>query len=126
MQERHTASYVTDADATATAHQIVTLAADKKASDIVLLDIRRLTTIADYFVILNGTSTRQIRALAGSIDEALDEEGVAPLHREGDAEDGWVLLDYGHIVVHIFSPEKRHFYALEALWHDAATVVHIQ
>lgn len=108
------------------AHKVVDVVYDKKGTDVVLLDIRRLTTFADYFVITSGTSKVQIRALAENVEEALDGANVRPLHREGSAEDGWILIDYGQVVVHIFSPERREFYGLEKLWSGATTVVRMQ
>jgi len=113
-------------EATELAKKIVDIAADKKAEDVVLLDIRRLTTIADYFVICSGASERQIAALTRAVLEELDKEHVAPLHSEGVGESGWVLLDYGSVIVHIFAPEVRDYYRLERLWSQALTVVHIQ
>ncbi len=108
------------------AKKIVDIAADKKAEDVVLLDIRRLTTIADYFVICSGTSERQVAAITQAVIEELDKENVAPLHSEGIGESGWVLLDYGSVIVHIFAPEVRDYYRLERLWSQALTVVRIQ
>ena len=102
------------------------IAADKKAEDVVLLDIRRLTTIADYFVICSGTSERQVAAITQAVVEELDKEKVAPLHSEGVGESGWVLLDYGSVIVHIFAPEVLDYYRLERLWSQALTVVRIQ
>jgi ribosome-associated protein len=113
-------------EATELAKKIVDIAADKKAEDVVLLDIRRLTTIADYFVICSGTSERQIAALTQAVMEEMDKEDVAPLHSEGISESGWVLLDYGSVIVHIFAPEVRDYYRLERLWSQALTVVRIQ
>jgi ribosome-associated protein len=108
------------------AKKIVDIAADKKAEDVVLLDIRRLTTIADYFVICSGTSERQVAAITQAVLEELDKENVTPLHSEGVGESGWVLLDYGSVIVHIFVPEVRDYYRLERLWSQALTVVRIQ
>src|SRR5947209_12780509 len=104
----------------------VDVASDKKASDIILLDIRDVTTIADYFVICSGNNVRQIRAIADAIDEQLEEQGATLLHREGDAETGWVLLDFGDVIVHIFGPKEREYYRLERLWSEAKTVVYLQ
>lgn len=126
MQERQAVPQVVEYDAAAVAHRIVEIASDRKATDVLLLDIRRLTTFADYFVIMSGTSTVQIRALSENIRERLEEEGVNALHTEGSADDGWVLIDYGAIVVHIFRPEQRSYYGLEQLWSAATTVVRIQ
>jgi ribosome-associated protein len=104
----------------------VDVASDKKASDIILLDIRDVTTIADYFVICSGNSSRQIQAIADAIDEQLGEQGARLLHREGVAETGWVLLDFGDVIVHIFGPKEREYYHLERLWSEAKTVVYLQ
>ena len=104
----------------------VDVAADKKASDILLLDIREVTTIADYFVICSGSNTRQIQAIAEAIDEALSEQGARLFNREGNAETGWLLLDFGDIIVHIFGPNEREYYRLERLWSNAKTVVYLQ
>ena len=104
----------------------VDVASDKKASDVLLLDIRELTTIADYFVICSGNNTRQIQAIAEAIDEELDNQGARLFAREGVADNGWVLLDFGDIIVHIFGPNEREYYRLERLWNDAKTVVYLQ
>ncbi|HZR44402.1 MAG TPA: ribosome silencing factor [Ktedonobacteraceae bacterium] len=104
----------------------VDIASDKKASDILLLDIRDLTVIADYFVICNGNNSRQIQAIADAIDEELGKQGATLLHREGDAETGWILLDFGGVIVHIFGAKEREYYRLERLWNEAKTVVYLQ
>ncbi|MFL5629028.1 MAG: ribosome silencing factor [Ktedonobacteraceae bacterium] len=104
----------------------VDVASDKKASDIILLDIRDVSTIADYFVICSGNNTRQIRAIAESIDEELEKQGAKVLHREGATESGWLLLDFGDIIVHIFGAKEREYYRLERLWSEAKTVVYLQ
>ncbi len=108
------------------ARAAVDIASDKKASDVILLDIRDVTTIADYFVICSGNNPRQIRAIADAIDEQLGEQGANLLHREGVAESGWILLDFGDVIVHIFGPREREYYRLERLWSGAKTVVYLQ
>ena len=108
------------------ARAAVDIASDKKASDVILLDIRDVTTFADYFVICSGNNPRQIRAIADAIDEQLGEQGAKVLHREGDAEHGWILLDFGDVVVHIFGQREREYYRLERLWSEAKTVVYLQ
>jgi len=102
------------------------IAYDKKASDVLLLDIQDLTTIADYFVICNGNNSRQIAAIAEAIEDELKKQGARLLNREGVAETGWLILDYGDIIVHIFGPKEREYYRLERLWSEAKTVVYLQ
>lgn len=104
----------------------VDVAEDKKATDIVLLDIRGVSVIADYFVICTASNARQIRAIASAIDEKLSEHGAPAFHREGAADTGWVLLDYSDVIVHIFGPTERDYYRLERLWSTAKTVVYLQ
>src|SRR5437879_2429815 len=113
-------------DPTQLAKAAVDVASDKKASDIILLDIRDVSTIADYFVICSGNNTRQIQAIADAIDEELGKQGARVLHREGVAESGWLLLDFGDVIIHIFGPKEREYYRLERLWSEAKTVVYLQ
>ena len=94
-------------------------AADKKAEDIEALDLRELSGITDYFLICHGNSHRQIHAIVEEIDKRLRAVRVRPSHVEGGREDEWVLVDYIDFVVHVFSGERRAFYALEKLWADA-------
>ena len=105
------------------AAQLCAEAADtKKAFDILILDIRRLTYIADYFVICSGSNTTQVSAISDWIVQTLAKTGVHPSHIEGQTESSWVLMDYGDVVVHIFDEQTRAYYALEKLWGDAARV----
>lgn len=98
-----------------------------KASNIVLLDLRPDTVIADFFVICTATSDRQIRALVDYVKEGLkDRFRRMPFSTEGTPESGWQILDYGDVVVHIFLAEKRRYYDLEGLWHEANVMVSIQ
>jgi ribosome-associated protein len=112
-------------DSLALARQITDWAAEAKAEDIVLLDVRKATYLADYFVICSATSERQMTALAERIRDKTDELGVSLFHQEGTADTGWVLLDYGDVIVHIFSAALRSFYHLERVWSDATTVVRV-
>lgn len=101
-------------------------AVDKKAEDVVLLDIRGLSPIADYFVICSGTTDRQVAAIAEAVETASRSLGRPPLHVEGKPDSGWVLLDCSDVIVHVFGPRERAYYQLERLWADARLVVRIQ
>jgi len=92
---------------------------DKKASDILILDLRGLTYITDYFVICSGSNVTQVGAIADGVGQALARAGLHPSHVEGEVEASWVLMDYGDIVVHIFDEQTRAYYCLEKLWGDA-------
>jgi ribosome-associated protein len=102
--------------------QAVTAAEDKKALDLVLLDLRKAAGFADYFLICSGATTRQTRAIADAILESLAEAGSKPAHVEGYERSEWILLDYFDFIVHIFVPETRVFYGLERLWGNAEKV----
>ena len=91
-----------------------------------MLDIHSLTTIADFFVICSAGSDRQSTAIADALHENLKEAGVTPLHSEGVGESAWVLMDYGDVIVHIFSPAERSYYGLEKLWGAAPVVLRMQ
>jgi len=95
-------------------------ASDKKAEDIVALDVSQLLVVTEYFVIATGRTNIQVRAIADWVEEVLrDKGGEKPIGREGTGENKWVLLDYGDVVVHVFQPAERDFYRLEKLWSDA-------
>lgn len=94
----------------------------KKGKDIRVLHTEEQTTLADYFVICNGTSNTQVRALADAVEEALSKAGEEPHHTEGHRGGEWTLLDYSCVVVHVFTEEARAFYSLERLWSDADPV----
>jgi len=104
------------------ASKIVKCADDKKAYDIKLLEIKDLTTLCDYFVICHGTSNPQMRAIFDEIDEKLEESGVKVLNPGASDNTQWLLMDYGDVIVHIFSEESREFYAIENLWNDAKSI----
>ena len=95
---------------------------EKKGMEISAIEITDLTSLADYFVFATGNSNTQINALCGAVEKALDEQGVPVLRREGYRDGTWVLLDYGDIVVHVFSAEAREFYSLERLWKDGTPI----
>ena len=100
---------------------------DKKGSDIVLLDLREQSVFADYFLICSGENQRQIRALAeGLRTEAKKEADILAKTLEGVPEAGWILVDFGDLVVHVFGPEQRHYYDLEELWSEAHVVLRMQ
>jgi len=100
--------------------RIAVIAQDEKALDVSILDISKLTVLADYFVVASGRSMLQVRNLADTIVKTLSEEaGLEPLRQEGVAEGKWVVLDYGTIIIHLFRQEEREFYQLENLWGEA-------
>jgi ribosome-associated protein len=94
----------------------------KKATDVVVLDLRKIPSFTDYFVICTAQNQRQLRAVADAIDLALREHGLRPAHVEGDERSEWILLDYFDAVIHVFTAEQRRFYALEKLWGSADRV----
>ncbi len=97
-------------------------AADKQASDIVVLDVSKIIVITDHFVICSAGTQRQIRSVIDAVEASLRDLGVKPMRREGEAEAGWWLLDYVDVVVHVFGEEERAYYDLERLWSDAPQV----
>lgn len=101
-------------------------ASDKLADNIILLDTRGENRFADFFVICSAESERQIQAIRQEIIDNLRLRGVRIHHDEGASDSGWVLLDYGDVIVHIFSQTERDFYQLDRLWEDAATLLHVQ
>ncbi len=108
-------------DRTELMKNIVATLDNKKATDIKSLEITELTSVADYFVIATGTSGTHIRALADEVQDTLTKQGVEPKSVEGKST-GWILLDYGTVVVHVFTPDQRELYSLEHLWGDAKEV----
>ncbi len=108
------------------AHEIADIISDKKGSDIVVLDTRPVSSIADYFVIATVDSERQAKAIIEEIEKQMKALKIRPLGIDGEAESGWVLMDYGDVLVHIFDPGTRDYYQLEELWNAAPTVVRIQ
>lgn len=104
-----------------TAKNIVKILDNKKAMDLELIQTQELTIVSDYFIIASGTSNTHVRALADEVEEEMGKLGVEPDHIEGRAT-GWILLDYGCVLVHVFDPQSREYYNLERLWGDAAKV----
>jgi ribosome-associated protein len=92
---------------------------EKRADEVLVLDVGRHTPVADYFVIGSAQTTVQIRAIVDAVEESLTAAGARPVNREGDASSRWVLMDFGGVVVHVFGPEARRYYTLERLWADA-------
>jgi ribosome-associated protein len=101
------------------ANLIAELALDRKAEDVVVLDLRELSSVTDYFVLCTGRSDVHVRAIVERIEKGAEMRGERPFAREGIAHANWALLDYGDVVVHVFQPQTRAFYALERLWSRA-------
>lgn len=97
-------------------------AVDKKAEEVVILDVRGLTSYADYFVVASGTSDRQVNAIADAVEEKMKKAGHRPIGTEGYRRGHWVLMDFGDVVAHIFYDEARAFYDIEGLWGDAPRI----
>ncbi|MFP5022257.1 ribosome silencing factor [Pseudonocardia phyllosphaerae] len=97
-------------------------AADKKAADIVALDVSEQMALTDCFVLASAQNERQVQAIVDAVEEKLRERGHKPTRREGDADNGWVLLDFNDIVVHVMHTEQRGFYGLDRLWKDCPTI----
>ena len=108
------------------ARKAVEAASGKQAIDIVLLDVRGLCSFADYFVICSGDSGRQIKTIYGEVGHTLKKEGILPLHHEGTIDSGWLLIDFGDVIVHVFATFEREYYQLDDLWDKATPVVRIQ
>ena len=105
---------------------MVEASSDKQATDILLMDTRKVCSFADYFVICTGDSDRQIKAIYDEVEHVLKKEGILPHHYEGTLDSGWLLLDFGDIIVHIFAPTEREYYQLDKLWSKAVPVLRIQ
>lgn len=110
------------------AREVTDILSDKQAEDILILNLEGLTTITDYFVICTGLTRRQLRALESAVSETLkQEEGhILPRGVEGSPESGWILMDYGDVIVHIFDSEMRSYYDLEELWEGGRVVARLQ
>ena len=108
------------------AREIAEIISDKKGEDIVLLDTGKVSTLCDYFVIATTESERQAKAVIDEIEKKMKVHRKLPLSVDGELNSGWVLLDYGSVIVHIFNPGTRDFYDLEELWSNAPVVVRMQ
>ena len=108
------------------AHTIVDALEDKKGEDIILMDIHEIAVFAEYFVICSGTSDRMIQTLADSAVEIAKKEFSLRGRIEGLPQDGWMLVDFGDVILHIFSPSRRDYYRLEDLWSDGKVLLHLQ
>ncbi|MGI8477283.1 MAG: ribosome silencing factor, partial [Thermomicrobiales bacterium] len=106
--------------------RVAEIISDTPAADTVVLDIHRLSTIADFFTICSGENERQLRAISTTLESRLSEEGIRPRRAEGTPESGWIVMDYGDVLVHIFAEDQRGFYRLESLWSEAPTLLTIQ
>jgi ribosome-associated protein len=106
--------------------RIADILAETPASDTVVLDIRDLSSFADFFVICSGENERQLRAISERLQEELREDGIRPQRTEGTPRSGWMVLDYNAAIVHVFDQELREFYKLERLWAEAPRLLAIQ
>ncbi len=113
-------------NSTTFARRLVELVADKQAEDVVLLDLAKVSVLADYFIIATANSERQIKAITDYAQAESAKDGRKALHVEGDTDSGWVLLDYGDVVLHVMSPTQRAYYRLEDLWRQAPMLLKIQ
>ena len=109
-------------ETTVRVREAVAAAEDRKAIDLKVLHLAKISDFTDYFLICSGTNERQVQAIANNVEERLRAEGARPLHIEGYNRGQWVLLDYGDLVVHVFDGQTRGFYSLERLWADAPDV----
>jgi ribosome-associated protein len=115
-------SLPSDLDTESRVREAVSAADDRKAIELKVLHLEKISGFTDYFLICSGSSERQVQAIADAVQEKLRSERVRPLHVEGYNRGQWVLLDYGAFVVHVFQEEPRRFYSLERLWGDAPDV----
>lgn len=109
-------------DAVPSLDRYIEAASEKKAQNLIVLDVRGLTSIADVFMICSGRSNRQVNAIADAIVARLKKHKIKPLSVEGTGEGHWILLDYGHVIIHVFYEPVREFFDLEGLWADAKRI----
>jgi ribosome-associated protein len=108
------------------AHMLVTALEEKKGEDILLMDIHEVASFTDFFIICSGTSDRMIRSLADIVEEEARHVTKLPVRVQGSADSGWVVVDCGDIVIHLFSPSQRDYYRLEELWEHGKVLVRLQ
>lgn len=104
------------------AKNICEFISEKKGEDILMIDVSKKTTLADYFIIASGKNTAQVKSICDNVDEKLSKLGIEPRRREGISEGRWAALDYGDVIIHIFNDEQRLFYHLERLWGDSDNI----
>jgi ribosome-associated protein len=114
------------AEARTLALRLADIVAETPASDTLLLEITAFSSVADYFLLCSGANERQLRAISETVAEELAKDSIRPLRSEGTPQSGWIVLDFGDVVMHIFDAELRVFYGLERLWSDAPRVLSIQ
>ncbi len=108
------------------AREVVNALEDKKGEDIVLLDLKGIASFTDYFVICTGTSDRMLDALANGTMDDVRKKYKRKAKKQGNSRDGWVIVDYGDVVVHLFSPDQRDFYSIEELWVDGKVLLRLK
>ncbi len=108
------------------AYTIVDALEEKKGEDILILEMKDVSLLADYFVICSGTSPRMIDALSNAVIDVVKQSHQIKPRVEGSSHAGWILADYGDVILHLFSPDRREYYGLEELWQDGRVVVHLQ
>ncbi len=108
------------------AHTIVDALEEKKGEDIIIMEINEVSLLADYFIVCSGTSPRMIDALAQTAVSAVKEKYSIRPRLEGSSHGGWILADYGDVILHLFSPDRRAYYAIEELWREGRVVLHLQ
>ncbi len=126
MYKTYVSTGVYSLEAIEVARAAVDAAGEKQAGNIVLLDAREVCSFADYFIICSGDSERQLRTIYDEIEHTLKKVGVLPHHHEGTVDSGWLLLDYGDVIIHVFGAREREYYKLDELWREARTVLRIQ
>jgi len=108
------------------AHTIINSLEEKKGEEILLLDIQKISTFTNYFIICTGTSNRMLDALADAVIIGVNEKHQIKGRIEGNPDCGWMIVDFGLILVHLFSPDQRNYYKLEDLWHEGKIILHVQ